>query len=125
VRIVQEVAWMADAACRDHPTAVFFPFLDKDGKARSLRAQEAVKLPQSICAACPVFDACKDYARHEPDGIWFGTTPYERRQLYGPLRPEITWNAPRLCGCGQEFVPNRPRQVCCSRRCNPRRRSVA
>lgn len=38
---------------------------------------------KSICARCPVVDACLDYAMacHIDDGVWGGTTEVERRRL--------------------------------------------
>lgn len=78
-------SWTDQAACRDQPTAVFFP-------ARGVSARHA----KAICATCPVTDECLAYARAESItwGIWGGLSPRERQRLgriaprrHGPLGP--------------------------------------
>ncbi len=61
-----------DAACRDADTAVFFPTSDA-------HAAEA----KAICAACPVREACLEYAleTRPADGVWGGLTPTERHRV--------------------------------------------
>lgn len=56
---------------------LFFP-VGENGPA-VLQADEA----KAICSVCPVIDACLRGAleRREPDGIWGGTTPSERRAM--------------------------------------------
>ncbi|MFI5945884.1 WhiB family transcriptional regulator [Streptomyces uncialis] len=56
---------------------LFFP-VGENGPA-VLQADEA----KAICSVCPVVDACLRGAleRREPDGIWGGTTPSERRAM--------------------------------------------
>lgn len=70
--------WMTQAACRGADPGLFFPFTwdiprpdQSDDRARR------------ICQACPVQPACLDWALRtgEPDGMWGGTTPAERRRL--------------------------------------------
>lgn len=75
-----EEAWQARAACRGPHAAVFFPpahFERKDEKLqRELRAK-------AICAACPVREACLEYAIRirEPHGIWGGLSESERKPM--------------------------------------------
>ncbi len=38
-------------------------------------------LAKAICAGCVVKDACLEFGLHQPDGIWGGTTPGERRRI--------------------------------------------
>jgi WhiB family redox-sensing transcriptional regulator len=67
-----QTGWYADAACRDIDTTVFFP-------ASDAKAEEA----KAICAACPVREACLDFAieTRQPEGVWGGLTPIERHRL--------------------------------------------
>jgi WhiB family redox-sensing transcriptional regulator len=61
-----------DAACRDADTSVFFPASEHDaGPAKE------------ICAACPVREACLEYAleTRPADGVWGGLTPIERHRM--------------------------------------------
>ncbi len=65
-------AWMARAACRGWPTAMFFPTRgETPGPARE------------VCDACPVRVECGDYALSDPDvdGLWAGMTARERGAL--------------------------------------------
>jgi WhiB family redox-sensing transcriptional regulator len=64
--------WFDDAACRDAPTEVFFPVSES-------QAGEA----KAICAACPVREACLEYAleTRPGDGVWGGLTASERHRL--------------------------------------------
>ena len=66
--------WMADGACYAAGTAVadlFHPVGQGDDDYTAARR---------ICNACPVIDACRDYAlaAREPFGMWGGLTPTER-----------------------------------------------
>jgi WhiB family transcriptional regulator, redox-sensing transcriptional regulator len=64
--------WRGDAACRDLDTAVFFPE-DDQGVAEA----------KAVCAACPVRDACLDFAliTRQDDGVWGGLDESERRRV--------------------------------------------
>jgi WhiB family transcriptional regulator, redox-sensing transcriptional regulator len=64
--------WQDEAACRGSDTSVFFPASEADATAA-----------QSICATCPVAEACLEYAiaTRQSDGIWGGLTPTERHRL--------------------------------------------
>ncbi|NRQ32370.1 WhiB family transcriptional regulator [Nonomuraea sp. NN258] len=71
------VHWSTRAACQDADPALFFPLTWDDRLAP--RNDQA----RRICRGCPVQRACLDWALRtgEPDGIWGGTTPAERRLL--------------------------------------------
>jgi WhiB family redox-sensing transcriptional regulator len=66
------LSWRQHAACRGIDPNIFYPASDED-------AEEA----KSICAACPVRQACLEYAlaNRERDGVWGGATERERRRL--------------------------------------------
>jgi WhiB family redox-sensing transcriptional regulator len=66
------LSWRQKGACRGLDPAIFYPASDDDaGQAKS------------ICAMCPVREACLEYAlaHRERDGIWGGATEKERRRL--------------------------------------------
>ncbi len=63
--------WRLDAACRDLNTAIFFPETD-----------EQIATAKAVCAACPVREACLDFAiiTRQDDGVWGGLDENERRR---------------------------------------------
>ena len=65
-------SWRQNAACRGIDPAIFYPPSEEE-------AEEA----KAICAACPVRQACLEYAlaARERDGVWGGATERERRRL--------------------------------------------
>lgn len=89
-RLDFDLAWQDDAACRGPITAggidwhrgelhtIFFPELaDRDA------ATAAITLAKAICrSCCPVMHECRRYAidAREPDGVWGGLDPQERRR---------------------------------------------
>lgn len=64
--------WRARGACTIVPTEVFFP-------GRGVSLEEA----RAVCRACPVREACRDYAipLRELKGVWGGLGEKERRRL--------------------------------------------
>lgn len=70
--------WWADAACRVDESNTFFS--PQSGRSIPLRQTLRAK---AVCARCPVQKQCLDAAlsRGEPEGIWGGLTPQERRKL--------------------------------------------
>ncbi|GAA2838897.1 hypothetical protein GCM10020220_029780 [Nonomuraea rubra] len=62
---------------RTRTPGLFFPIVWDDQAGQ--RAEQA----RSICRACPVQAICLDWALRtgEPDGMWGGTTPEERRRI--------------------------------------------
>ncbi|MCZ7531940.1 MAG: WhiB family transcriptional regulator [Acidimicrobiia bacterium] len=71
--------WRKDAACAGVDSDVFFPGLEDPA------ASERAKV---ICAACPVQEACLQYAlsTNQAAGVWGGLDANERRRLRRRLR---------------------------------------
>ncbi len=69
------LAWRRDAACHDVETGVFFPEPEAEAPM--------VAVAKAICAACPVREACLNFAMtsRQDDGIWGGLDENERRRL--------------------------------------------
>jgi WhiB family redox-sensing transcriptional regulator len=68
--------WRAYAACRDVNPELFFP--EDAGGNEPATAPPEVK---AICGRCPVAGRCLDRYIDEPDGVFAGTTGYERRVM--------------------------------------------
>ncbi|MBA9002496.1 MULTISPECIES: WhiB family transcriptional regulator [Thermomonospora] len=70
--------WTDHAICRGADPELFYPI----NYSVPVMAEQ-VRAAKSICARCPVRAECLDWALRagEPDGIWGGTTPEERRYL--------------------------------------------
>ncbi|MFC6880456.1 MULTISPECIES: WhiB family transcriptional regulator [Actinomadura] len=73
-----EEHWTDHAICRGADPDLFFPI----GYTAEV-LQEQQRAAKAICANCPVTADCLSWALRvgEPDGIWGGTTPEERRYL--------------------------------------------
>ncbi|MBO2449079.1 WhiB family transcriptional regulator [Actinomadura barringtoniae] len=73
-----EEHWTDHAICRGADPDLFFPI---GYSAELLQEQQAEA--KAICANCPVVSDCLTWALRvgEPDGVWGGTTPEERRHL--------------------------------------------
>ena len=67
--------WRDLASCRGLGPALFYPGPEEPS--------EQASAAKSICAACPVRQACLEHAlaAREPDGVWGGLTEGERRRL--------------------------------------------
>jgi WhiB family redox-sensing transcriptional regulator len=77
--------WAESALCRSLDPDLFFPVAEE--------AEEAVYTAQiatirRICAACSAARPCLEWAltTGEPEGIWAGTTPHERRRIRAARR---------------------------------------
>lgn len=85
-RVVTET-WRAQAACRDMPTAMFFP-------PANLRAELAAAL--AVCKPCPVKGEClRDALTIEAaldDGVRGGTTARARSRMPRTKRPPVLPN---------------------------------
>ncbi|GLZ15539.1 hypothetical protein Acsp04_57740 [Actinomadura sp. NBRC 104425] len=70
--------WTDHAICRGADPDLFFPI----GYGAPV-LQEQIAAAKAICGNCPVTADCLSWALRvgEPDGIWGGTTPEERRYL--------------------------------------------
>lgn len=65
--------WREQAACAPYDTRVFFA---------PAGVNDIDPTAADLCAACPVFEACLDYAlRHDVQGTWAGTNTSGRRRL--------------------------------------------
>lgn len=75
---VDELAWMARAACRYEDPELFFPV-----SAKSAGAAQAAEA-RDVCLACPVIEQCRDYAlrTRQDAGIWGGLTEEQRQALH-------------------------------------------
>ena len=65
-------SWRNRAACRGIDADLFFPVTDEEaGPAKA------------ICEACPVREACLEFAlaAREREGVWGGATERERRRI--------------------------------------------
>jgi WhiB family redox-sensing transcriptional regulator len=64
--------WQSKAACQGLDPEIFYPLDDED-------AEEA----KTVCAACPVREACLEHALgyREKEGVWGGATERERRRI--------------------------------------------
>lgn len=69
--------WTDHAACRGADPEIFYPI---GYGAPALEMETAAK---AVCGRCPVQTECLGWALRvgEPDGIWGGTNPDERRAL--------------------------------------------
>jgi WhiB family redox-sensing transcriptional regulator len=71
---MKNLSWRELARCRGIDPEVFYPVSDDD---------EAAEEAKSICAECPVREACLEYAltSREKEGVWGGLTERERRRV--------------------------------------------
>ena len=69
--------WRDQASCRFMPPELFFP------AGSTGIAIEEIRSAKAACAACPVKDACLQFAfeTNQEAGIWGGTDEDERRRL--------------------------------------------
>lgn len=71
----REDEWRLRAACRGRRTEYFFAPNGTDPDVIDPVAAD-------LCAGCPVFEDCLDYAlRHRVEGTWAGTTYRGRNRL--------------------------------------------
>lgn len=70
--------WMASAACAGKPTSWWY------SDHRHVEGSKAL----AMCVRCPVAAECLSHAldTREPEGLWGGRTPEERRRLLGVRR---------------------------------------
>jgi len=69
--------WRDDAACRHTNAELFFP------AGSTGTAVDQIEAAKSVCRACPVQDACLQFAleSNQEAGIWGGKDEDERRKL--------------------------------------------
>lgn len=70
--IARRPAWMADAACREHPEVEFHP-----------TAGQPTAPAKAVCGGCLTRSECLAYAQAEgiDHGVWGGLSAQERRTL--------------------------------------------
>jgi len=68
------LSWRQQARCRGVDPEVFYPVSEDDEDAAEAK---------SICALCPVREACLEFAltTREKNGVWGGLTERERRRV--------------------------------------------
>jgi WhiB family transcriptional regulator, redox-sensing transcriptional regulator len=113
-------SFMAHAACRtiEHAAVLFFP----DGNK--------VAVAQAICAACPVAEACLDYALDEriEHGVWGGVTAASRRRIAEHRPPPTTRVECPACFRRFELPAGQTRRYCtptCATAADRRRQRAA
>lgn len=82
---VDDEDWRQRTACRGYPPSWWFPSI------ASMRAWDDVEAPgKVVCRSCPVRQPCLEAAleRGEPDGVWGGLDPWERRRLVRSRRTD-------------------------------------
>jgi hypothetical protein len=87
------------AECRkpEHNRVNFFPgFPMIKGQWGVIETERRIaSLPLSVCAKCAVVDLCKKEHEHEQFGVFYNTTPAERKVSLQSLR-RVDW---RNCPC--------------------------
>ena len=78
--------WQQYANCRGLETNLFFP-------ANGTESALARKMIKPFCDACPVYDACLDFAMSFADkalqGLWANTTEGDRRRMRYDGTPNV------------------------------------
>ena len=66
------LSWRQSAACRGVDPEIFYP-----------ASEEEAVVAKGFCAACPVRQACLEFAlaSRERDGVWGGATEKDRRRM--------------------------------------------
>ena len=89
MRVSEPATWQDRAACRDMKPEVFFPDAPEDNPTNNHPVMQAYEEARQICMRCPVREECLTYAMTcsimedvigEPDGMWGGAAPYERKK---------------------------------------------
>ncbi|MDQ2740209.1 MAG: WhiB family transcriptional regulator [Actinomycetota bacterium] len=74
--------WVDRALCSQTDPDIFHP----EGQHRTQTARRA----KEVCYSCEVVAECRAWAleRPEPDGVWGGLTPHERRRIRAQRRQD-------------------------------------
>ena len=76
----REVNW-DQAACLDTYNEMFYSVEEE----RNAYAYNYINAVRSICARCPIYNACLSYAfQYESYGVWGGLTSVERKAMISP-----------------------------------------
>lgn len=97
--------WTAKAACQGQ-TRLFFAPPGERPEARVVREGQA----RAVCGACPVVDACRDWAReHREYGFWGGESEEERAAAGYRVDMPVGRVARYPRGDGKPVRPREPR----------------
>jgi WhiB family redox-sensing transcriptional regulator len=82
-RTFDPAEWQQDAACRNHPTSLFYP---PHGVSHA-----QVDAARAICATCSVQEECLTYALDNKEifGIWGGLSERQRRRIRRDTRHNV------------------------------------
>jgi len=97
--MIEPMNWLLQGACHGRDPDLWWPVTPQDPNVERGRA---------VCAACPVRDACLDYATRarEEHGTWGGETEWERRnRLRSTTQPPAPAHRP------EPVAPPQPRKV--------------
>jgi WhiB family redox-sensing transcriptional regulator len=91
--------WQTQGACRPHSPELFFPV----GQNALAQAQE--RRAKAVCHACPVRQACLDWAltTGQDAGVWGGLSQADRRELLAQ-RTGLTGEDPAQVAVAEELV---------------------
>lgn len=93
-KLLEPYEWADRGACKGLDVSIFFAEIGE-------RYVEAKK----VCAVCPVFHECREWAiAHESDGFWGGTNERQRRKIR--LERQIQYRKPFFrseCGTEQGY----------------------
>jgi WhiB family transcriptional regulator, redox-sensing transcriptional regulator len=80
------------AACRDVDPELFFP------AGSGPLGQMQIRQAKTVCRRCAVTDQCLEWSLDtaQPDGVWGGTDPDERRELHRQRMRTVPHNRRRL-----------------------------
>jgi len=77
MRMLDPQPWMRDGFCTQTGVGLADEFFPPVGGSN--------RIAKAVCEHCPVRDACLAYAldHHPIEGVWGGTSEYERRLMLG------------------------------------------
>ena len=95
-------AWMADAACREHPEVNYHP-----------TAGQPTAPAKAVCAGCLTRSECLAYAQSEGIGfgVWGGLSAQERRALAKSTPDGARRQRPRQVHARSDRQPNATREA--------------
>lgn len=110
------LSWHARAACRDYDPELWWPTVETGGRPTLLVHMKHARAVD-ICRTCPVLAECRQAGATEPQGIWGGTWPHERkardRRRCQPRPVEVR----RCKWCRTPFRPDHNGRLYCRPEC--------
>ena len=78
--------WQEEALCRGLDVELFF----LPDNCRERAKYERIEKAKSICSACPVLAACRDFAikSEQPYGVWGGLSEEERQTIIRRIKKQ-------------------------------------